>query len=516
MSAKPKQSNADVASWRFGPRNTRHLMALCVAACGVVCAGCLGDTARVWILKGGLLDAASGEPLGGSYVAVRLIRSGEPLGNDHTGRTGEDGTFEEFVVEGFAGSVIFLVFEVLGPSPLLGEPPDEVELLVRTPTEEGSVIIPVDTSGVTRIDEFTGEIQLPVVAVELVPRIESTYPTGGGARMIGLGDVDGDGDVDMVVPTTRVGSDDMVVLMNNGDGSYAEFMPFSVGDRPASVVVGDLNGDESPDLAVLTLDSDDLWVLLNDGEGGFSERISYVVGSAPYFSQMPLALGDLDGDSLPDLVATVRAIGVQVLLNGGGGTFGSPVTYKAGKAPDSVSLVELDGDGDLDIAVAGPGGALFFLMNNGDGTFSDGGRYEVDFRPSSLASGDFDGDDDADLALLGRHGVSILLNNGDGTFAAGAICPADEPVDNLAVGDLDDDGHLDLVIVEYWNALRNVLILANNGDATFRQAARLTAGGGPHFVSVGHLDANPSLDLLVANNNRNISIFLNPGSGASP
>ena len=121
----------------------------------------------------------------------------------------------------------------------------------------------------------------------------------------------GDGALDEV-PTPRSDSDDVSVLLNNGDGTFADDVLFGAGDQPRSVAVGDLDGDSDLDLAVANALSDDVWILLNTGDGSFAARRVYDAGVGAYI----VAVGDLDGDGDLDLtVANVNSDNVSVLLN---------------------------------------------------------------------------------------------------------------------------------------------------------------------------------------------------------
>ncbi len=75
---------------------------------------------------------------------------------------------------------------------------------------------------------------------------------------------------------------------------------YAVGDKPYSVAIGDLNGDQVPDLSVANEYSDNLSVLRGVGDGTFAAAVDYPVGDGPH----SVAIGDLDGDQVPDQAVT--------------------------------------------------------------------------------------------------------------------------------------------------------------------------------------------------------------------
>jgi hypothetical protein len=81
---------------------------------------------------------------------------------------------------------------------------------------------------------------------------------------VSLGDLDGDGDLDMVF--ANYFSYDASVLLNNGDGTFASQTRYSAGAGPYSVSLGDLDADGKLDMAVANYWSSDVSVLLNQRE----------------------------------------------------------------------------------------------------------------------------------------------------------------------------------------------------------------------------------------------------------
>jgi hypothetical protein len=95
----------------------------------------------------------------------------------------------------------------------------------------------------------------------LFPQNNPTFVAGDGSRSVAIGDLDGDGVPDLAV--SNIFSDDVSVLIGNGDGTFQTQLRFGAGDGPQSVAIGDLDGDGVPDLAVANGNSTDVSVLLN-------------------------------------------------------------------------------------------------------------------------------------------------------------------------------------------------------------------------------------------------------------
>ena len=110
----------------------------------------------------------------------------------------------------------------------------------------------------------------------------------------------------------------LVMASEAGAGALFLGQKFPVGIRPLSVAVADLNGDTVPDLVTANFRSDDVSVLLGNGDGSFQAAVAFAAGDGPF----SVAVADLDGDSVPDLVtANIDGDDVSVLLGNGDGSF---------------------------------------------------------------------------------------------------------------------------------------------------------------------------------------------------
>lgn len=300
--------------------------------------------------------------------------------------------------------------------------------------------------------------------------------------------------------------------------------PFSVGNYPFSVAVGDFNGDGIPDLVFANEGSTNVSVLLGDGHGGFTAAANspFNVGSSPVF----IAVGDLNNDGKQDLaVACSIANQVVVLLGDGAGGFtpasGSP--FAAASQPSSIAVGDFNADGKMDLAVStynsGGVGTLIIMLGNGAGGFgaASGSPITVGHGARSLALGDFNGDAKLDVAVVNQldSNVTVLLGNGSGGFsAAGSPVAVGQGPVSIVASDLNRDGKLDLAVVN--NGSNNVTVLLGDGSGGFTASggSPISVGQGPNSIAAGNFSGSSKLDLVVGNSSVNsLTVLVGNGSG---
>jgi len=204
------------------------------------------------------------------------------------------------------------------------------------------------------------------------------------------------------------------------------FLPpveLTVGDNPEAVAVGLLNGDNFLDLVVANGGSNNVLVLLGNGDGTFADPVNYDVGTYPWY----VVLADVNLDGNQDLVVSNHdSADLTVLLGAGDGTFQFASTVPLSDMPFAVAVADFNSDGLPDLAVTNLT-STFLVFGNGDGTFQSPGRLnEAGDWTQFVATADFNGDQIPDLAVTNTHGIdtaTILLGQGDGTFQVSGNFP---------------------------------------------------------------------------------------------
>ena len=231
-----------------------------------------------------------------------------------------------------------------------------------------------------------------------------------GVNAVAIADVNVDGWPDLVV---GINPRSDKLLLNNGDGTFQDPVDLpSTSGTTVNIVLADVNGDEAPDILIIGNENNKL--LFNNGDGTFQDPVRLPGDDIVKFGSGDIAVGDLNGDDKPDILMGGRS-NLVLWRNAGDGTFEDPVELANLGAYYSIVLVDMNDDGILDIVVGFPAEVL---IGNGDGTFKDpvGLPCSVAMDTSSIAVADVDNDGKPDIVIgnSGRQSNQLLINLGDG------------------------------------------------------------------------------------------------------
>lgn len=337
---------------------------------------------------------------------------------------------------------------------------------------------------------------------------------------VALGDLDGDGDLDIVYGNGRHYPERNLIYLNDGDGAFhGEYPLFPVARKTYSIALSDLDGDGDLDAVEGTDFGDYNQIFFNSGTGTFTA--GPILDSGNGLGGRDLAVRhvvveDLDGDGAADIVLVTRGGPDVVFWNDSAGGRWTPQWLDQGVTESiKATIGDVDGDGNTDIVIARRGpNAIHF--NEGARSFRTVMLSAGAAASTAVAVADLDGRDGLDLVFGNEAGPNTIhWNDGRGGFdLSSTFGTGDDNTRAVRAADLDGDGDLDLIV---GNLQRGFMMLGPSSWALpvldqpnriYINTGRRSFEDGPTFgqsgsqtrdVAVADLDGDGRWDVVEAN-----------------
>ena len=329
--------------------------------------------------------------------------------------------------------------------------------------------------------------------------LAATLPlAAGGAGSATIGDIDGDGLLDIVV-AAAAGGGNVYIYRNTstpGSISFAGAVTVSYFTNANISAIADIDGDGLPD--IISSELSNLAIFRNTSTVGsisFAARVNF---TAPA-NISGVATGDLDGDGKTDVMVSNSTTSVSAWRNistPGTISFGGRQDFTTPGSATNIAMADIDGDGIMDIVCTSttPNDLSVFKGTSVSGTISMGARsdFATGANDQYLTIGDFDGDGKPDVAVssITSSNVGVFRNSsvsGTVSFASRADFAANSGASQLGAVDIDGDGLTDIVVTDQsttkFSVLLNSPLSPNTGTATVCPGLTTTlsnsfAGGG--------------------------------------
>ena len=335
----------------------------------------------------------------------------------------------------------------------------------------------------------------------------TTLPVSEARFVVGA-DYDADGRLDLIAPFEQNGNFGVRVFRGAGDGHFSEFQDIFLGSFHQDLALRDLDGDGILDLV-----------------GTQSRGVTFARGVAPgrlgaastiLLSAAPRALSaaDVNGDGNTDLF--VLSSQTLVFIKGTddqGLRVTSEQTFK-GRSLQDMAIDDFNPDGVPEIALVDLAGQKVLVATlDASGKPGEFVEHSVGLLPERLAWGDLDGDGRKDLVVghAGSSFVSVILRPGSPDHFSRVDIPVGSAQKSIHVADVNDDGALDLVVGNQ----EEVRVLYGDGKGKFARVDHIGGQSRAVALRTADLDSDGKTDLVIARGDK-LTIFYSPGYSGTP
>ena len=366
-----------------------------------------------------------------------------------------------------------------------------------------------------------------------------------GVNNIGISDLDGDGNPDLIVgfsdpngfgPASGSGSY-VYFLLGRGDGTFAGSVAYDTPTGGLSVgppfALADFNGDNIPDIVTTTNVSGlSLYTLIGNGAGTFAPGVTKAITATNVGGNPPLVLaGELTSATSNDAILglTTQSAGttgtaagdVAVFLGNGNDTFGSEMDTPFDSEAGAMVTGDFNNDNALDVIVGGPvttdsngnpaSGAVFYLEGKNNGSFDTPVPIDTPLNPVSFAAGELTSAKNLDLVVANGGtpfattpvdgSVLVYLGNGNGTFQSPKTLSAPSFPQAVAIADVNHDGHPDIVVLSEFTGQSfgsRVWVFLGDGAGNFGSGIETSLDEYADGLAVGNLNGDSFPDLALA------------------
>ena len=330
---------------------------------------------------------------------------------------------------------------------------------------------------------------------ETVINLETTSEDSANVSM---GDLDRDGDLDLVLAKGRHTPLLDRVLLNDGKGGFVASNLGPTADRTYTAALADIDGDGDLDVLTSNDTPDKKLVYLNDGKAQFTVAGTWGV---PEWSTRNASVADLNGDGKVDVIAANRPGPSFVCLNEGGGRFAAACIAIPAESATSIVPADFDKDGFIDLAVPSrDGGQSRIYFNDGKAGFARTAPFGPPTAAARVgAAADFNADGSLDLVVGDEKAASMVvyLNDGKGRLTAGfQVADKARTPYAIAAGDLNNDRRPDIVL-GYTSGPHSVFF----NDGTGRQFSEVKFGdpkGAAYGFALGDMNGDKFPDIALA------------------